>query len=518
MARRVRIISQGAFLLLFFFLFLQTESKGVDELGYPVRLFLDFDPLILITTLLAAHAVSVAFYLSLVMIAVTAIFGRVFCGWACPLGTLNNMVGALKKVRERASLARWYRFKYLILLFLIISSLFTLQLVGIMDPLSLTIRSFSVSIYPLFNAAVRAFFDTAYYIDIRSIADISEYLYSLFKKSVLSFEQPYYQQGIFIGLLFFCILAVNLYQRRFWCRYLCPLGALLGVISRYSLFKRSVAEGCTACGACSAECQSGAIPGEPAGDGTAWLPSECVSCHNCDDACPLKVVSFGFSKNSEALPIDIGRRRVITSAVAGLVAVPLFRTSPISKKGVSDPVLVRPPGSLEEREFLERCVKCGECMRVCITNGLQPTFLEAGLEGIWTPMLVSRIGYCEYRCTLCGQVCPTGAIKQLQLEEKIRVKIGLAMIDKGRCLPYAHAQACIVCEEVCPTAKKAIWFEQTTVQDRQGRKMLLKQPHVDLDLCIGCGICETKCPVKGQPAIYVISVGESRSRDNQLLL
>ncbi len=518
MMRRSRIISQGIFLLLFIFLFLQTESKGADELGYPVRLFLDFDPLILVTTLLAAHAASIAFYLSLIMIVLTAVFGRVFCGWACPLGTLHNMIGVMKKTRERAALTNWYRFKYFILVFLLISSLFTLQLVGIMDPLSLLIRSFSISIYPLFNSAIRASFDTAYDLDISALRDITESVYSFFKNTLLSFEQPYYQQSIFIGLIFFAILALNLFQRRFWCRYLCPLGALLGVISRYSLLKRSVSEGCTSCGLCSRECQDGAISGEPDGDGKAWRPAECIACRNCDDICPAKVVSFGFRKDSEAVPIDLGRRRIITSALAGLVAVPLMRSTALSKKGYSEPTLIRPPGSLEERDFLERCVKCGECMRVCITNGLQPTLLEAGLEGIWTPMLVSRIGYCEYRCTLCGQVCPTGAIKRLPLEEKVKVKIGLAMIDKGRCLPYAQSQACRVCEEVCPTAKKAIWFEQTTVTDREGRKLLLKQPHVDLDLCIGCGICETKCPVKGEPAIYVISVGESRSRENQVLL
>jgi formate hydrogenlyase subunit 6/NADH:ubiquinone oxidoreductase subunit I len=157
-------------------------------------------------------------------------------------------------------------------------------------------------------------------------------------------------------------------------------------------------------------------------------------------------------------------------------------------------------------------------MKVCITNGLQPTLFEAGAEGIWSPMLVPRIGYCEYRCTLCGQVCPTGAIKRLQLEEKVKVKIGLAMIDKGRCLPWAHARPCIMCEEVCPTPKKAIWFEAVRVRDRQGKTVVLQQPHVDLELCIGCGICEAKCPVLGRPAIYVSSVGESRSKENQLLL
>ena len=157
-------------------------------------------------------------------------------------------------------------------------------------------------------------------------------------------------------------------------------------------------------------------------------------------------------------------------------------------------------------------------MKVCITNGLQPTFLEAGLEGLWSPMLIPQIGYCEYRCTLCGQVCPTGAIKKLSLEEKMKVKIGIAMIDKGRCLPYAHSTPCIVCEEVCPTSKKAIWFERAEVKDREGRVKVVQQPRIDLDLCIGCGICETMCPVRSKPAIYVTNAGESRSEKNRLLL
>ncbi|MCK7467581.1 MAG: 4Fe-4S dicluster domain-containing protein [Desulfosudis oleivorans] len=100
----------------------------------------------------------------------------------------------------------------------------------------------------------------------------------------------------------------------------------------------------------------------------------------------------------------------------------------------------------------------------------------------------------------------------------MKVKVGLAMIDKGRCLPHAHGIPCIVCEEVCPTPKKAIWFDEVRVKDREGRRVALQQPRVDLELCIGCGICETKCPVLGQPAIYVTNLGESRSRDNQLLI
>lgn len=512
--KNLRIISQGIFLLLFLFLFLQTESKGRDELGYPVKIFLDFDPLILITTLFSAHAVEKMFYLSLITIAATLILGRVFCGWVCPLGTLNNIVGSLRKHRFDALVRNWHSIKYYMLIFFLASSLFTLQLVGIIDPISFLIRSLSVSIYPIFNYAARAFFDAIYNIDIKGVVVVSESIYDVLKKGVLSFRQPYYNQGIFIGVLFIFVLGLNLIEKRFWCRYLCPLGALLGVLSRFSILKRSVSEGCNECGACAVVCQGNASPNAK----EKWKDAECYYCWNCDDVCPQNAVSFGFLGKKKAASMDLGRRRVMISALSGIVAVPLIRQTPFSKAGYSNPKLIRPPGSLQEREFLKRCVKCGECMKVCITNGLQPTFLEAGLEGIWSPILVPKIGYCEYRCTLCGQVCPTGAIKRLALEEKAKVKIGLAMIDKGRCLPHAHATPCIVCEEVCPTPKKAIWFEKAVVKTRDGEEITVQQPKVDLGLCIGCGICETKCPVIDKPAIYVTSIGESRNKDNQILL
>jgi len=512
--KNLRRISQGLFLLLFLFLFFQTESKGLDELGYPVKIFLDFDPLILITTLLSSHTAEKAFYLSFSLIIITLLLGRVFCGWVCPLGTLNNIIGTLRRSGKREQRASWYRVKYLILVFLLAASLFRVQLAGIVDPLSLLIRSFSVSINPLFNYGTHAFFDSIYSLHAKPLSSLSEPLYALLKKSILVFQQPYFIQATFIGLIFLFILALNLRENRFWCRYLCPLGALLGILSRFSLLRRSVSEGCTSCGACDSVCQGNASPHEQ----QAWKDSECLYCRNCDDICPQNAVSFGFSGRRKAAAMDLGRRRVLTAMAAGAVTVPLLRADAHARPGYGDPLLIRPPGSREEKEFLSRCVKCGECMKVCITNGLQPTLFEAGPEGIWSPVLVPRLGYCEYRCTLCGQVCPTGAIKRLPLEEKAKVKIGIAMLDKGRCLPWAHATPCIVCEEVCPTPKKAIWLEEAKVLDRNGKLLMVKQPRVDLELCIGCGICEAKCPVGGRAAIYVTSIGESRSRENQLLL
>lgn len=521
--QNLRRITQEILLLVFLFLFIKTESVGNDELGYPVKIFLDFDPLILITTLFSAHNVEKAFYLSIALIVLTLVLGRFFCGWICPLGTLNNIVGFFKRPRIDRP-ANWHRVKYYILIFLLVSSIFTLQLVGIMDPISLLIRSFSLSVYPLFNYGVRSLFDAIYSTDIRGITALSEPLYSVLKKSILSFQQPLFNQAVFIGILFFTVLSLNLIEKRFWCRYLCPLGALLGLLSRFSLFKRSVSEDCNSCGACSAVCQGNAAPDKK----EEWKDAECYYCWNCDDVCPRNAVSFGFHPSLSPLAkggikegyggLDLNRRRVITSVFTGIAAVPLLKATPLSNANYTNPRLIRPPGSLEEKEFLKRCVKCGECMKVCITNGLQPTLLEAGLEGIWSPILIPRIGYCEYRCTLCGQVCPTGAIKRLPVDEKIKVKMGIAMIDKGRCLPYAHARPCIVCEEVCPTTKKAIWLEEAKVKDRSGKEIIVKQPRVDLELCIGCGICEAKCPVLGRPAIYVFNTGESRSKENRLLL
>ncbi|MBI4847940.1 MAG: 4Fe-4S binding protein [Nitrospirae bacterium] len=512
-----RRLSQAIFLLAFLFLFIQTESKGADELGYPVKLFLDFDPLIFVTTLLSSHAAQKTFYLSFVVIIATLISGRVFCGWVCPLGTLNNIAGYFKRRKVGVKILDWNKVKYYLMISLLASSLFTLQLTGVIDPLSLLIRSFSLSVYPLFNYGISAMFDTVYDLNPRGIVDVSESIYSLFRQSVLSFQQPHFRQAAFVGMLFFLILGMNLYEKRFWCRNLCPLGAFLGILSRYALLKRSVSEGCTECGACSFECQGNASPDKK----EQWKPTECFYCWNCDDICPHNAVSFGFHSRSvsKSSPgIDLGRRRVIASMMGGVITVPLLRVNPLSQSNMLSTKLLRPPGSLEESEFLKRCVKCGECMKVCITNGLQPAFLEAGLEGIWSPMLVPKVGYCEYRCTLCGQVCPTGAIKRLPLQEKMKVKIGLAMIDKSRCLPHAHATPCIVCEEVCPTSTKAVWFEKSIVKNREGRVIEIQQPGVDLQLCIGCGICEAKCPVKSQPAIYVTNIGESRSDKNRLLL
>ena len=415
MIRKIRIIAQVLFLLTFLWLFLQTESKGADELGYPVKIFLDADPLIFITTVLAGREWYDTFILAILVIVATVILGRVFCGWVCPLGTINNIIGIFQKRSPRKAPLKLHWLKYYILIFLVTASLFSLQFAGIFDPIAFMIRSLSLSVYPLISYATKATFDTLYNFNIPVVVNISEFIYALFKKLWLPFQQPYFLQSFFLGLLFFIVLGLNLLEKRFWCKYICPLGALLGVLSRFSLLQRTVSEGCNSCGACTFDCQGNAYPDQK----EKWHNTECLVCMNCDDLCPQNAVQFGFFKKPRTAPIDLGKRRVVGMILSGMAVVPLVRITGINKQaGAAEPKLIRPPGSLGERQFLAKCVKCGECMKVCITNGLQPAFLEAGIEGIWSPVVVPRIGYCEYRCTLCGQVCPTGAIKKSEQKEK----------------------------------------------------------------------------------------------------
>jgi len=549
--RRLRLISQTVFLLVFLFLLVQTQYRGTDELGLPAKIFLEVDPLHFLTTLLATGTVPGLLWLALGTLALTFVLGRFFCGWVCPMGTCIQLAQKLPVRRRRDVTAtnRWRRsqtIKFYLLGALLVAALFGMQWSGVFDPISIAIRSLGLVVLPAIESGLRGLFDAAYFHNPLGIARVSEPVYAWLQGRVLNFHQPQFLQASAFGLIFLGILILSFVRYRFWCRVLCPLGALFGVAARFGLFRVKQSDACTACHRCTLNCQGAAEPEVPG----SWRPSECLVCGNCVASCSQAGLSFGFARPRLGRPerqasaakerhaataaapareaassgrspevfagTQIQRRHLLLAGLGGLAAVPLMRLPQSAAR--AHPELIRPPGSRPEAEFLERCVRCGECMKVCLTNGLQPTLLEAGLEGLWTPRLVPRIGYCEYNCTLCGQVCPTQAIQRLERSQKQKVRIGLAAIDTTRCLPYAFQTTCIVCEEHCPLPKKAIWFEEVEVITHAGERGLVKQPRVDIELCTGCGICETKCVVQDRPAIRVTSANEDRNPNNRVLL
>ncbi len=507
----LRILSQVIFFSLFIYLLFGTHFTGEDYIGR-VEIFFHFDPLLALTTFIASRAIFVTFALAAVTIVITLVLGRVACGWVCPMGAVQQFfsflfkkVKLLKPKKPKGKRTTW---KYYILIFILVAAIFSLDLVGIMDPLSLLYRSFITGVIPAFHFIFSSVIEVVYQLGWFSMGDTL--VQSLESLSI----NPIYIQGFFIVALFAGIIILNMYRERFWCRYLCPLGAFLGVASHWNAFKLKVDPAkCIDCNLCTIQCETEATP-YPIGE---WKSQECVYCFTCSAICPTGAIDFPLRFGHETIEnINLSRRKVLFTSILGMLAVPFFRLSP-SRKRASEK-LIRPPGALPEEKFLQKCVKCGECMKVCPTNAIQPVLTEAGPEGIWTPMLVPKIGYCEYYCSLCSQVCPTGAIKELTIEEKVNVKIGTAWIDKNRCIPWKFGTSCIVCEEHCPVSPKAIKMVDIKVELPDGSIKTPQAPVIDTETCIGCGICENKCPVVDQPAIYVTSIGEDRSEKNQFLL
>jgi MauM/NapG family ferredoxin protein len=511
----LRIASQAGFFGLFLYLFIGAHYTGQDYISSTVQRFFHFDPLLALVTLVSARVLYASFVFALITVAATVVLGRVFCGWVCPLGTVHQFFSfAFKKTKflrppreERAGLA-W---KYYILLIVLAGALLGLDLAGYLDPFSFLTRSFALSIFPGLAYALSGLKAGLYALGLTSAGrSISQLLENWTLNET-------FIQGFSVGFLFLGAIALNARKERFWCRYLCPTGALLGLLSRWNVLKLRIDdEKCIKCGLCSQHCETQANPYP----NEKWRSGECVYCETCAAICPTAAIGFPLRAAPEKLAnisdVNLSRRKVLLTTFLGLAAVPLFRLTPSHRRAALN--LIRPPGSLPEPKFLAKCVKCGQCMRACPTNGLQPALTQAGPEGIYTPMLVMKIGYCEYYCSLCTQVCPTGAIQKQTIEEKNKLKIGSAWVNKNRCLPYALGKPCIVCEEHCPVSPKAIKFVEVEARLPDGKTVVQKAPVIDLELCTGCGICENKCPVVDDPAIYVTSVGETRSEKNRLLL
>jgi ferredoxin len=472
-----RRISQIFFLILFLWFSIAATlgDKWWQLRGWPVNLFLQLDPLVGIGTFITTRTFYSGLLWSIATIVLTIVIGRFFCGWLCPFGTIHQFVGFLGKRKktppQKSKINSYHRaqiIKYIILIFLLSaaaldflfrSSIFSSSLqTGLLDPIPLLHRSVNLVLLPL----------------------LDEPLFQL------STQQRYYETSWTIGSVFLIAVAFNLIVPRFYCRFICPLGALLGFLSRFSLWRiGQKGEGCTNCKLCEKDCEGACEPGA-----SIWI-SECVLCMNCLHTCPQDLVGFStkLSATGEVISPDIQRRELITAAISSAVLFPSIRLG-----GETGPnwnaKLIRPPGSLDESAFLARCIKCGQCMRICPTNIIQPAGFQAGIEGIWTPALNFRIGTsgCQQNCIACGNICPTAAIRPISLDEKLGkqeytekgpIKIGTAFVDRSRCLPWAMKTPCIVCQENCPVSPKAIYTKTVFEKIRTNHDYQIKSINSD---------------------------------------
>ena len=475
-----RTVQALSFCLLVYLIF---RTAFPLELKIPVDLYLRFDPLIGIISLFTQRAVIQRTLPSLGLLLFVVVFGNFFCGWLCPMGaTIDFSERVLFREKRRPKLPEdqaLRRLRFGIFLFTLTAGLMAFQVLYLVDPISLLTRSIVIAFYP------PAIYVYNYVPGIQALLSRN----GLFVSSV---PLPMFKVNLLIFLFFTVLLGLGLIRRRFWCRYLCPLGTLLSIFSRIRVFSRFVSDGCNHCQRCVRECPVSAIPPDLP---EQYHQSNCISCLKCVD-CPAKAVSFGFAapRWKTTNGIDLSRRYVLGSVALGLTSSLVIKVNPLqSESGLKNNRLIRPPGALPEEQFVSACTGCGECLKVCPNNALQSTFLEAGLAGLYTPRLVPRIGYCEELCNFCGRVCPTEAIRPITIEEKHQIQMGIAHIDKSRCIAWDTGKICLVCNEQCSY--------QAVVGDDK------KRPSVKEEKCTGCGICENKCPVEGEAAIVVHSSG-----------
>ncbi len=496
----MRTAVQAGSLLLFSGLFALASLQMPDWL--PADLYLRLDPLLALTAMTAQRELVGRLLWALLLLAVTLLVGRFFCGWVCPLGAILDFLDPPffrnRKPRALTADAGLRRLRLGILVAVAGAAAAGLSLAYLMDPLALLTRLYTFVFTPLAVAAVNLALDLLRPVATRlGWADLA----------YLSYPQPVYYMSVVTALIFVAILALNRFASRFWCRYLCPLGALLSLATPLSLFRRRVTTACTACERCRAACPMGAIA-EGAGPVS---PAECLQCRSCAENCPEGAIHFPAfpgptpPTGGECVPLQLSRRTFLYSAGSGLGLATLTELTPFSRLQGKQ-ALIRPPGALPEGDFLRCCVRCGECMKACPTNTLQPCLWEGGLAGLWSPKLATRFAACDQHCNVCGQVCPAQAIRPLPLEEKTHAKIGTAVIRKEQCLVWAQDRLCLICDEICPY--NAIVFR--TIDG-------YRRPVIVASRCNGCGFCEERCPVRGDSAIVVLADGEIRLKEGSYM-
>ncbi len=496
MFKRGRFISQIVFFILFlFFFFFAGKGNSGQGLSNGLAWFLRLNPFNTVITTIASRSIVMPYVvIGILMIIVTVLFSRIFCGAVCPLGSIIDFTDYMLREKVGAT-SKWLPplklqgLKYIFLFVLIILAVGGMVFPLFMDPLLLITRIFTLLVRPFLLLLLKPF---------GAIGVVDKIITS-----------PVVLQGAYAGtlatcLLFILVLAGSFFDKRFWCQYICPSGAFFGLMSRYSIFtRRTKSAMCNNCGVCTLPCPTRAITEGKGGQGRKTSLAECIMCGLCSaDKESCGSYKLGpMLKDNEIVQPDLNRRHLVSGVLAGLLLTPVL-AGKSSKKKPFVPGPIRPPGAVEEDKFLARCIACDACISVCPQNALHPCTIGKDGFGNWnTPKLVPRIGFCEEECTKCSEACPTGALLPITPEEKKKISIGTAYVERGLCRSWRQRNTCTICADKCPY--DAIDIKE--IVDENGK--VWKVPIVNKRKCTGCGICEYYCPEKSGAAIKVSAYG-----------
>ena len=499
--KRMRVIVSLVFLICTTLVFLDYRNLIPEDLITGI-IYLQFVP----SLLKFINVTSLSILGFIIVILLTLLFGRVYCSTVCPLGIMQDVLSWIaRKFRKKKK--KYYRYSkphtvlwYSILIPTALLFLFgSIFLISLLDPYSNFGRFMTYFGKPVVVAANNGVSSILEKFDVFALFPV------LLKKIPVKIM-------ILPLLILALVIWMSVTRGRLYCNTVCPVGALLGLISNVSLFRIGIDEKeCTECGLCARVCKSSCMNySEAAVDFT-----RCVGCYNCLTVCPTDAVTYqphlpgliqklrrrndGQNIGSNETP-DMTKRGFVKGSVAfflGMAGIRLIQDTPVNKNPTEIPedkeFPVSPPGSRSIENFNDCCTACSLCVSACPTYVLQPSFFQYGLSGIMQPHMDYHNGFCNYDCTICTDICPTGAILPVILEEKKLVQLGIAQFIKENCIVHTDKTDCGACSEVCPT-------KSCHMVPYEGSLVI---PEVLEETCVGCGACEFACPTTPYKAIYV---------------
>ena len=479
MLRKIRIIAAALCFTLITLLFLDFTGTIHAWFGWLAKI--QFLPAVL--------ALNVG--VIVLLVALTLIFGRAYCSVICPLGVMQDVIswfaGRRKKNRFSYSPAKnWLRYAVL--------AVFVATLVAGFGAVALLVAPYSA-----FGRIAQNLFAPIWKWGNNLLAYVAERVdsYAFYSTEVVVGSWATFAVAAVI-LVIVGILAWR--NGRTYCNTICPVGTVLGVLSRFSLFKPVIdTEKCIDCKLCARKCKAACIDTK----NHEIDYSRCVVCMDCLESCNKGAIKYTIRKSkSQPAPADKSRRNFIVSA--GLLAASAAKAQEMKLDGGYATIIdkekpfknraLTPPGSLSARNMAAHCTGCQLCVAVCPTQVLRPS---ADLTTFMQPEMSYEKGYCRPECNKCSQVCPAGAIKPISVEEKSSIQIGHAEWNRKNCIVLTDDVDCGNCARHCPTG--AITMILSDYRDLKSRKI----PSVNKHLCIGCGACENLCPSRPFSAIYV---------------